>query len=191
MPVDLPCAVESALSLGWSIIPCGRNKKPLLGAWREFQKRPATRAEVENWYLKLKPPSWAVVTGAVSGLVVLDADTFAAINYIKQLGLQPNIKTGSGGYHVYFDHPGFPVHTLNSKSKLELWEKCPGLDIRADGGYALFSGTNQTGPYEVLLPLSQRSPLNILPDDMRKGPWGYPRPAETEPAAMVESISQF
>lgn len=123
---------------------------------------------METWDLELKPPSWAVVTGSVSGLVVLDADTSTAINYIKQLGLQPNIKTGSGGYHVYLDHPGFPVHTLNSKSKLELWEKCPGLDMRADGGYALFSGTNQHGPYEVLRPLNQRASLNSLPDDMRK-----------------------
>jgi hypothetical protein len=41
------------------------------------------------------------------------------------------IRTGSGGTHLYFRHPGSPVH--NDSGRL----LGPGVDIRGDGGYVI------------------------------------------------------
>src|SRR5205807_3368381 len=57
--------------------------------------------------------------------------------------------------------------TLNSKSKKELGERWPGLDIRGDGGYAVFCGKNTEGQYEWLRPLGELDSLDILPTDLR------------------------
>jgi uncharacterized protein (DUF927 family) len=43
----------------------------------------------------------------------------------------------------------------------------PGVDIRADGGYAVFAGRNAAGTYEWLRP-PDPDPLDILPDDLRR-----------------------
>ena len=106
---------------------------------------------------------------------------------LRQLGLAPHVRTGSGGYHIYFAHPGWPVKTLNGKSASELGHRWPGLDIRADGGYAAFCGHNTRGRYEWLrLPLLE--PTEKLPDDLRRalgllhapGPTHTIRPDPTE-----------
>lgn len=85
-----------------------------------------------------------VVTGADSGIVVLDIDSgpettgdndgfvpFAALqqrygNVDDTLAVQ----TGGGGLHLYFRHPGGTVR--NSASTLG-----KGLDVRGDGGYVV------------------------------------------------------
>ncbi|GCF07330.1 hypothetical protein KDI_08940 [Dictyobacter arantiisoli] len=80
--------------------------------------------------------------------------------------MNPHVHTGSGGYHVYFKHPGWHVPTLNSISKKELGDRWPGLDIRADGGYGAFCGGNTNGPYIwVREPILET--VDILPHNLR------------------------
>jgi hypothetical protein len=64
---------ESVLDAGWSIIPMGMSKKPLLSTWKEFQHRPPTQQELAAWSA-LNPPAWAVITGAISGRITLHFD---------------------------------------------------------------------------------------------------------------------
>jgi hypothetical protein len=156
----------AALALGWSVIPCGRDKRPLLEAWKPFQTRRPTVQEVENW-MRIHPATWAMITGEISDRITLDFDGESGRQILDGLHLAPHRCTPSGGFHCDFRYPGWRVKTLNSKTDRELQKRYPGLDIRGDGGYAIVSGHTDCGAYTWL-----RDPepyaLDILPTDMRE-----------------------
>jgi KaiC/GvpD/RAD55 family RecA-like ATPase len=91
-----------------------------------------------------------IATGARSGVFVIDLDVKNGIDGLanfQALGECPptyTVATPSGGYHVYFKHPGFPVKT--SASAL-----ARGVDVRGDGGYVVAPGSphKNGGRYEV------------------------------------------
>jgi hypothetical protein len=144
--------VWAALLLGWSVVPCNIRKKPLLKSWREFQQEAATISTVLGWAESLHPAAWAVVTGKVSGLVVLDFDGPPGLETMRRLGLidRTHVLTGSGSAHLYTKYPtelGVRIPTLNCKSARKLGSLYPGLDVKGDGGYAIFCGRNKSGPY--------------------------------------------
>lgn len=149
---------------GYCLIPCNLDKRPAISEWRPFQQERPTEDQMGRW-IKVKHAAWALITGAISGVIVLDFDGTKGVETMRKLGLSPHVKTGSGGYHVYFVHPGWAVSTVNSKSKKKLGEFYPGMDIRADGGYAVCLGRNESGPYEFLRPLEPEL-LDILPTDV-------------------------
>lgn len=171
-------ALVALQQLHWSIIPLDSDKRPVKTGgnfpdgnpkrlkWKPYQERQASEQEIRTWQKKYTPPAWGVVTGFISGTIVLDFDGEKGKATLERLGLSPHRQTGSGGLHVDFKHPGWHVPTLNSKTKEELGRRWPGLDIRADGGYAAFCGSNASGPYQWL-----REPiledLSILPEDLR------------------------
>lgn len=179
-PLDTPKAspptLFGLLTLGFSLIPCGKDKKPLIRSWKPYQSRRSTAEEVRAWVKESRPPCFAVVTGTISKLVVLDFDGKQGEETRKRLGLRPHVRTGSGGSHVYFMHPGWRVPTLNAKSKRALGERWPGLDIRADGGYAICLGRTSKGEYIWLQPF-QPLPLDKLPLELREF-LGLDRPPE-------------
>jgi hypothetical protein len=152
---------------GYSLIPCNRKKRPLLTGWKAYQSRRPTAEQVDQWSKKRTTKCWAVLTGEISGLVVLDFDGKQGKALLERLGLAPHVRTGSGGSHVYFRHPGWRVPTVNAKSKRELGRLYAGLDIRADGGYAICLGSSEKGEYRWLRN-SQPDPLDILPPDLRE-----------------------
>jgi len=178
--MNLPNRVVEAIEHGYSVIPTGIDKKPLF-SWKEHQDRHATVEEADAWQVSLAPPSWAVVCGKISQVVVLDFDGDVGREHVHRCGLKPHTQTGSGGYHIYVEHPGWPVPTLNGKSKSALGELYPGLDIRADGGYAIFCGRNLNGEYVSLRDLTP-DPISVLPPDLRLA-CGLEHP----PATPVES----
>src|SRR2546430_7873477 len=172
----------------WSVFPLDEEKKPprtggyhpdgqpkRLG-WKRLQARRASPKEVVFWEQKYTPAAWAVITGAISGLVILDFDGEIGQETRARLGLmRPHVQTGSGGHPAYFQHPGWSVPTLNSKTATELGARWPGLDIRADGGYAAFCGSNTHGPY-LWLRDPELETLDVLPEDLRRflGLWEPP-----------------
>jgi Bifunctional DNA primase/polymerase, N-terminal/Primase C terminal 1 (PriCT-1) len=119
------------------------------------------------------------VTGAISGIVALDFDGEEGERLRKRLGLQPNVKTGRGGHHVWFHHPGWYVPTLNSKAKKELSARWPGVDIKGDGGYAITVGRSTFGDYRPLrlqAEFPDRLPLEFRRDVGLLDPPGGPTP---------------
>lgn len=157
---------SEALGAGLSVLPCGRNKKPQLTAWKQYQTRQATEAEFQKW-CKLNPAVWAMVTGVFSRRITADFDGEQGRETMERLGLKPHRRTPSGSFHVDLVHPGWPVPTLNSRTDGELKKRWPGMDVRGDGGYACFSGGTARGAYEWL-----RGPepddFNMLPEDLRQ-----------------------
>src|SRR6266702_1240730 len=117
---------NSYIERGFSVIPVGVDKKPLI-KWEQYQKRIANPEEVERWAKRFKNSNIAIVTGSLSGIVVVDVEAGGPVD-----GLPPTViaKTGGGGWHFYYKHPGYEFK--NSARKLrEL------TDIRGDGGYVV------------------------------------------------------
>jgi putative DNA primase/helicase len=151
--------VMAAVMHGLSAIPCGPDKRPLI-PWASCQTTRASLEQVQRWDAELHPAAYAVVTGEISGVVVIDFDGAAGLKTMEEYGIRPHRRTPSGGAHQYVQHPGFRVPTLNGKTKAALREIAPGVDIRGDGGYAIFCGRNTEGVYELLRSLSEPDPWN-------------------------------
>ena len=70
--------LEAALDYvrhGLSVMPLGGDKKPLLKTWEPYMKRLPSEQEVEGWWGGFfKGAGVGIITGTVSGLVVLDVD---------------------------------------------------------------------------------------------------------------------
>jgi uncharacterized protein (DUF927 family) len=170
--------------LSWSIMPANTNKKPMLTSWKAFQSRQPSPEEFHRW-LKMNPPRWALITGMVSGRITLDFDGEPGCETMRKLEIQPHRKSPGGGFHADFTHPGWHVPTLNAKINEELGVRWPGLDIRGDGGYVLFSG----GGYEWLRG-PEPHPLDILPADLRQFLGLMQPPAATSPPTPASSNGQ-
>src|SRR5579871_3349110 len=97
----VPELVVEGVERGWSVIPVRGDKTPCLNSWKRWQGERPTLQQVEAWQRKFNPPAWAVVTGSVSDVIILDFDGAEGRRTCEATGLEPHIQTGSGGYHVY------------------------------------------------------------------------------------------
>ncbi|MGM0584965.1 MAG: bifunctional DNA primase/polymerase [Pseudomonadota bacterium] len=122
------------MARGWAVVPVApRGKRPLV-PWRAFQDGLPGPEQVERWAARWPDANVGIVTGAASGLLVLDVDprhggaeSLAAIE--ARHGALPGTveaETGGGGRHLYFAHPGG-----ERRNRAGL---APGLDLRGDGG---------------------------------------------------------
>jgi hypothetical protein len=122
----------SYLDHGFSIIPVGRDKRPLI-AWKEYQTRRPTEAEAGAWSRQWPDAGVAIVCGAVSGLVVVDGDPRNGDGLARIEPFLPatvTVETGGGGKHFYF-----------VQRQREHIAKCPalrpGLDLQAEASYVV------------------------------------------------------
>lgn len=117
----------SYLKRGWSIIPIGKKKIPFV-KWGKFQKQKPTKEEILQWVKEWPKLNWAVVTGAISNIVVLDIDprnggAESLKELEKQYGPLPHtakVRTGGGGTHFYFKYPGFFVKCRSIRDGVEI-----------------------------------------------------------------------
>jgi hypothetical protein len=155
---------------GWSVVPGRVTSKRALVPWKPFQQTAADPAQLRAWWRRWPRANVAVVTGRVSGVVVVDVDVrhggdHALAELERDHGGLPRttvVVTPSGGCHVYLTHPGGRI--ANSASRIGL-----GIDVRGDGGLAL-------------LPPSRR------PDGTYRWAVGGPTAVPAMPAAWVELL---
>ena len=86
---------------------------------------------VRRWWKKWPDANVGIVTGAASGLVVLDLDT-DDLTVLEANDIElPETRTAktARGRHLFFRHPGTPV--ANRAGIL------PKVDVRGDGGYVV------------------------------------------------------
>jgi hypothetical protein len=129
--------IHDYLARGWSIIPIRPGDKRPLVRWEEFQHRRPSEDEARGWLRAWPEAGIGIVTGAISGLVVLDVDPRhggdASLERLERehgrLPVTLEARTGSGGRHLYFAHPGGLV-----RNKAAL---AAGIDLRGDGGYVV------------------------------------------------------
>jgi len=113
-----------------------RGKQPLV-PWADFQHRRAITEEIRGWFQNQPDANLAVVTGAISNIVVLDIDPRhggeASLKLLDdEVGPIPGTleaETGGGGRHLYFAWPG---RTVRNRTGLR-----PGIDLRGDGGLVI------------------------------------------------------
>lgn len=136
---------------------------------REWQHKASyDPRQIRKWFTNWSAANVGIVTGAESGIVVVDVDIKdGGLESFRQLAdehpaiMQARlIKTGSGGCHLYFKHPG--GHVPNS---VRIYS---GIDIRGDNGMVLAPpSVHASGnAYDVVnnVPFSG---LPLLPDIFR------------------------
>lgn len=150
-PRSQPRCLDAALSYarrGFSVLPlhgvtedgactcgkpnCSNAGKHPIGSWKERQTQPLTEEELRNLFMQHPGANVGIVTGKVSGLLVIDIDGEDGQKSFSTLGMGgepvPVVRTGRG-WHVYFAHPGGDVGNFAGT--------LPGLDGRGDGGYVV------------------------------------------------------
>ncbi|MFA5895205.1 MAG: bifunctional DNA primase/polymerase [Candidatus Shapirobacteria bacterium] len=115
---------------GWSVIPVGPDKIPFVD-WKKYQSERPTNENLFEWFAVsfLDKANLGVITGKISGIVVVDIDPrhggsdelFKTLETLK-------VKTGGGGWHYYFQYED----GLQNQVGIQ-----PGIDIRAEGGYVV------------------------------------------------------
>ncbi len=137
--MDCRSAALDYAARGWSVIPMQPQGKRPLVAWRPFQQQRAGPAEIEAWFRRWPDANVGLVTGAISGLVVIDVDVrhdgAHSVDAAERAGgpLPSTVEalTGGGGRHLYCAHPG--RWTPNRVAMR------PGIDVRGDGGCVVAS----------------------------------------------------
>lgn len=143
---------------GWAVFPlhsiisgrCSCGKDPC----RDAGKHPHTthgltdattdEGQIRRWWQAWPEANIGIRTGAGSGIFVLDAEA-SALDTIEEWqqehGLFPTtpmVRTGGGGLHVYFAHPGVGrIKTAAGQLVTGI-----GIDTRGDGGYAVAPPSN-------------------------------------------------
>lgn len=141
----------------WSIIPMNFMKRPMI-KWLDYQKRRATADEIAEWLYTYRPVGWAVITGEISDVIILDFDGTKGAIECNELGLSPHVLTPSGGCHVYVKYPGFKVRP---QVRIEGFNS---IDIRGDASYALFVGPG----YRWVRKQADLEEFNELPQSLQE-----------------------
>lgn len=150
---------------GMQIIPTNGNKKPLV-PWEKFITERIPDAQVNQWWLTNAHANPAIVTGKLSGIVVIDIDgPEGEKEFLEFMGSEfsfaniPTVKTPRGGYHFYYRYPEKEVrNTTNLFTK---------VDVRGQGGYVLAPPSkNPNGNYQWINDLSVGLPE--IPDKLLK-----------------------
>ena len=122
-------------------------------------------ATIQKWWKDKPEANVAIATGAVSGIVVLDIDSpkggreslTSLFERYGKLPTSPYAKTGSGGFHLLFGHPGRPVHNRIGLAQ--------GINVRADGGYIVAPPSrNKIGPYSWGIAPGNGCPFPPIPE---------------------------
>ena len=116
---------------GFSVMPIKRKSKKAFIKWKEFQAKRPTKRQLKAWAEDYPDVNIAIITGKVSGVVVVDADSDRGMRLIKKIGLPKDTPTvlTNRGEHYYFRYPDYDVASRKIK-KL-------GLDIQSDGSYVM------------------------------------------------------
>src|SRR3990172_5472329 len=136
---------------GKSIFPIGMNKRPLF-SWGGNAEREPTQEEKDSWR-HLHDGPWALATGPISGVIVLDFDGLEGAILFQKLKKEGKhvdtwmALTPSKGVHLYYECPNGPLAEKIRNGVRVL----PGLDVRAKGGDRRASkrgkGTTQPPPW--------------------------------------------
>lgn len=121
---------------GWQSFPCLPNDKKPMVRWADVATTEINM--LTGWWDTTPNANIGIACGKRSGIVVLDVDTdhdgYESLRFLQEqhgrLPDTPVSRTGTGGEHIFFKHPGIEIH--NSAGKLG-----PGLDVRGDGGYVV------------------------------------------------------
>ena len=146
---NLEAALEY-LKRGWPVVPghspmasglcsctkldCDKTGKHPRINWRQFERELPGDGQVRWWWKRWPDASVIVITGAFSGLLVVDIDPRSggddSLLGIEKLPPTVTTITGGGGQHFWFQYPKGSGITIGANV-------LPGVDWRGDGGYVV------------------------------------------------------
>ena len=151
---------RSYRELGWNVVPAqphnavnkdGKPAKRPFGLWEHLQTEMLDESKFEELFTEDR--NVGMMTGAISGIDVLDLDNYKQ-NYWDKFGQMDGFKaetplqvlTQGGGIHCYFAHTPGLRNTAGGKEK-------SGIDFRADGGFIMLppSYFDPEKPYKWIL----------------------------------------
>jgi hypothetical protein len=128
----LVTALQYLNKYGWGVLPCGKDKTPVIGSWTEYQTRLPTEKEVRQWWKEHPGANVAIITGKISGLTVIDVDSDAGDEALWELLPEDfdtlRSRTPSGGVHYYCKY------AEGTRNAARWITDC---DIRSEGGYVI------------------------------------------------------
>lgn len=135
MSVFLKAALEYA-AMGFSVIPVSESEKTPKIQWAEFQTRRATPSEIVSWWSQWPNANVGIVTGKISGLLVVDLDRYKPdydqnieSKLFPSLFVTPSALTPRYGIHRYMKSPD---EEISGRANV-----LPGVDIRSEGNYII------------------------------------------------------
>jgi len=148
---DILPALERALRLwqrGLNVFPVppprpgvpkntpGDGKTPIL-TWGPLQTERVTDANLRDWFRTEQ--NIAIVMGAVSGVVAIDADSTEGMQWVtRHLPYTPWQTKTARAYHLFYRHPG---ERVGNKVQLNTGDGKLPIDVRGDGGYVIGPGS--------------------------------------------------
>ena len=154
--------VEGYVDSGWSVLPVKPDeKRPYMTNWLQYTKTKPPKDMVLNWFHTLSGAGVGVVTGRVSNMVVLDVESYCPTPIEKLLEMYPTqmySRTGSGGYHLFYQYPTAMARVSNRVKLME------GVDLRADGGFIVLPPTLH--PSGNRYQWVRRGPLGTFPKSL-------------------------
>jgi len=190
--------------MGWSVVPLhdfgsGRCscRRPLCPSpakhprirWERARQNPGDLEEVRQWWERWPAANVGVVTGRVSGLLVLDVDPrnggMASLARLTSsngpLPDSPLTKTGGGGRHVWMRSPSFSLFNCQLGA---------GIEIKAEGGMVVappslhasgerYRWSEDRGPLDIDLPDAPEWLLELIQSEAGDASRSAPVPVRT------------
>ena len=145
---------------GWNVIPASAEKRAKV-EWKAYQDKKVTIEEITAWWTMWPDANIAVITGKISGIVVLDLDSKHG-RTSKEFVIPVTVcaKSGNLGEHFFFKYPS------DSEIKSGASISGEGVDYRGNGGYIILapSVNAQGGQYEWTIPFESQEDLAEMPD---------------------------
>ncbi|HOD28552.1 MAG TPA: bifunctional DNA primase/polymerase [Syntrophales bacterium] len=133
MRTDMLHAALDYAGRGLSVIPIRPDKKPFI-PWAAYQKQFATPEEIRSWWADHPDAMVGLVTGTISGILVIDCDTPEGFEAVRKMLpdalILPIARTPRGGWHLWFVYPAGSGITVGTGV-------IPGVDFRGEGGYII------------------------------------------------------
>lgn len=125
--------------MGFSLIPCKRDKRPALKSWKAYQHQTPSRQTIDTWFRfdGQRHQSIGVICGTISRLLVIDLDGIEAMKLFYQTWPEMSqrtftVLTGSGkGCHLYFN-ANYITDNINVRVP-----GIGGFEIRGEGQYVV------------------------------------------------------
>lgn len=125
------------LSQGLPVFPV-QGKTPLI-KWGIYQERLPSEEEIKEWWTKWPNADIGMVTGPISGRLVLDIDGAEGVQSVSRYSFPVTTKVGTKrGYQNHYIWPvgsEFKTTLANIIPNKEDPKKSGGVDVRGEGGY--------------------------------------------------------
>ena len=114
-------------------------KVPVVDEWKPFQTITPKDDDLAMWFGNGHPRNIALVTGELSGVVVVDGDSPEALSWMHARLPATPMRTKTGrGEHWFYQHPGT---SIRNRARIQTGDPTVKIDIRADGGYVVAPGS--------------------------------------------------